>query len=253
VAERNTVKKRLSSGGTVFGCFQRMTAPEVTEACAYAGFDFVVVDMEHAHVGEDRVVDLVRAAEAAGIEALVRVARNDAGTIGRLLDAGPAGVHVPRVGSAVEAAAAVAASSYPPEGSRGLATSRQAGYGARRSLAEQVAANADEVLIVVQVEDQGGLERVEEIAAVPGVDVVFVGLTDLSADLGVPGRYDDPRLRKAVAEALRRVAAQGKVGGVPVANAAMATEYLALGASYLTANDVRLLIDAASAFLQVRQ
>ncbi|HEY3185024.1 MAG TPA: aldolase/citrate lyase family protein [Gaiellaceae bacterium] len=248
MAERNTLKERLRRGGTALGCFQRIPAAEVTEVCASAGFDFVVVDMEHAHIGEDRVADLVRAAEAAGIEALVRVPGHDPATIGRALDTGAPGLHVPRVGSSAEAAAAVAATRYAPQGSRGLATSRRTGYGGRGSLAEQVAA-ADEVLVAVQVEDRAGLEQVDAIAALPGVDVVFIGLTDLSADLGVPGRYDDDRLQEVVAEALQRIGAQGKAAGVPVASAAMAEEYLALGASYLTTNDVRLLLEASGAFV----
>jgi 4-hydroxy-2-oxoheptanedioate aldolase len=248
VAERNTLKERLLRGETALGCFQRIPAAEVTEVCAAAGFDFVVIDMEHTHVGEDRVADLVRAGEAAGIEPLVRVPGHDPATIGRVLDAGAPGLHVPRVGSTAEAAATVAATRYPPEGLRGLATSRRTGYGGRGSLAEQVA-NADEVLVVVQVEDRAGLEQVEAIAALPGIDVVFIGLTDLSADLGVPGRYDD-RVQEVVAEALRRIGAQGKAAGVPVASAAMAEEYVALGASYLTTNDVRLLLEASAAFLR---
>jgi len=249
VAERNTLKERLRRGETALGCFQRIPAAEATEVCAAAGFDFVVIDMEHAHIGEDRVADLVRAGEAAGIETLVRVPGHDPATIGRMLDAGASGLHVPRVGSPAEAAATVAATRYPPEGLRGLATSRRIGYGGRGSLAEQVA-NADEVLVVVQVEDRAGLEQVEAIAALPGVDVVFIGLTDLSADLGVPGRYDDDRLQEVVAEALQRIGAQGKAAGVPIASAAMAEEYLALGASYLTTNDVRLLLEASAEFLR---
>lgn len=242
-------KERLQRGETLVGCFQRIPAPEITEVCAYAGFDLVVVDMEHTLVSEARVADLIRAAEAVGIAALVRVPSHDPATIGRVLEAGPAGVQIPRVQSAAEAAAAVRATRYAPRGVRGLSTSRQAGYGARMSLEEYVGASEQALLVVVQVEDRSGLEEVEGIASVEGVDAVFIGLTDLSQDLGVPGRYDDPALRRAVEGAFRAVKGQGRAAAVPVTGAAMAKEYLELGATYLTTNDIRLLLNSSRAFL----
>ncbi len=245
----NPLKPRLRGGETLLGCFQRIPAPEVTELCAAAGFDFVVIDLEHTPVAEERAAGLIRAAEAAGIPALVRVGSHDPATIGRLLDAGPAGLHVPQVRSAAQAEAAVRATRYPPKGSRGLATPRQAGYGARMSLAEYVRASEEWPLVVVQVESASGVDEVEAIAAVEGVDVVFIGLTDLSQDLGVPGEYGDPALRDAVERAFRLIESCGKAAGVPVTGGAMAEEYAARGATYLTANDVRLLLDGGSALV----
>src|SRR5204863_5066527 len=134
---------RLQSGHSLLGCFQRFAAPEVTEACAAAGLDFVVIDLEHAPTTEERAADLIRAAEAAGIAALVRVATPEPATIGRLLDAGAAGLHIPQIRSASEAEAAVRATRFAPKGSRGLATARQAGYGARMPLADFVRASED--------------------------------------------------------------------------------------------------------------
>jgi 4-hydroxy-2-oxoheptanedioate aldolase len=239
----NPLKLRLRSGEILLGCFQRIMAPEVTEVCAAADFDFVVIDLEHTPVTEERAAGLIRAAEAAGIPALVRVASHEPTTIGRLLDAGPAGLHVPQVGSAREAEAAVRATRYAPDGTRGLAVPRQSGYGARMSLAEYVAASADWPLVVVQAESRSALDEVEAIAALDGVDVVFVGLTDLSQDLGVPGDYEHAALREAVDGAFRAIASCGKAIGVPVTGAAMAEEYAARGATYLTVTDVRLLLD----------
>lgn len=246
----NPLKRRLRDGETLVGCFQRIAAPDVTELCAAAGFDFVVVDLEHALISEVRVADLVRAAEAAGILALVRVPNHDPAPIGRLLEAGAAGIHVPQVSSAAEAETAVRATRHSPEGMRGLATARQAGYGARMSLAEYVAASAEWPLVVVQVESRAGLANVEAIALVPGVDVVFIGLTDLSQDLGVPGEYDHPALREAVDRAFETIRACGKVAAVPVTGAAMAADYLGRGATYLTTSDTRLLLDASRALVE---
>lgn len=249
IRDGNPLKERLRHGEALIGCFQRIPAPEVTELCAHAGFDHVVIDMEHTPVSEGRVADLVRAAEAAGIAPFVRVASADPATVARVLEAGPAGIHFPMVGSAAEAEIAVGATRHRPAGTRGLAVSRKSGFGSRMSLEEYVRASEEALLVVVQVEDRGALGEVEAIAALPGVDVVFLGLTDLSQDLGVPGQYDDPALASAVERAFRLIRGQGKAAGVPVTGAAMAEEYLARGATYLTANDVRLLLDASRAFL----
>lgn len=250
IRDGNQLKERLRRGETVLGCFQRVPAPQVTEVCAAAGFDFVVVDTEHTPVSTERVADLVRAAEAAGIPALVRVGSHDPAAIAPLLEAGPAGLHVPQVPSAAAAAAVVRATRYPPHGSRGLASPRQAGYGTRMSLAEYVRASEEAVLLVVQVENLAALEEVEAIAAVPGVDALFVGLTDLSQDFGVPGEYGHPKLREAVDRVLRAGEAQGKPVGVPVSGPAMAEEYRARGARYLAANDIRLLLESSQALVE---
>jgi 4-hydroxy-2-oxoheptanedioate aldolase len=240
----NPLKARLRSGEMLLGCFQRVAAPEVVEICAAAGLDFVVIDLEHAPIAEDRAADLIRAAEAAGIAALVRVPSLDPSAIGRILDAGAAGLHVPQIRTAAEAEAAVSATRFAPAGSRGLATARQAAYGARMSLADYVRASEEWPVVVVQVESRPGLDAAEAIAALDGVDVVFVGLTDLSQDLGFPGEYEHPALRQAVDGAVRAVRSRGKPVGVPVAGAAMAEAYAARGATYLTVTDVRLLLDA---------
>lgn len=249
IRKGNPLKERLCRGEVVLGCFQRIPAPEVTELCSHAGFDLVIVDMEHAPISEERVAGLVRAAEAAEVAAVVRVAGADPVVLARVLEVAPAGVQFPLVRSAAEAEAAVRATRHLPDGSRGLSLSRASGYGRRMSLAEYVSASEEALLVVVQVEDRVGLREVEAIAAVPGVDVVFIGLTDLSQDLGAPGRFDHPALREAVEHAFRQIRAQGKAAGVPVTEAAMAEEYVALGATYVTANDVRLLLDASVAFV----
>jgi 4-hydroxy-2-oxoheptanedioate aldolase len=249
IRDGNPLKRRLRDGETLVGCFQRIAASDVTELCAAAGFDFVVVDLEHALISEARVADLVRAAEAAGIIALVRVPNHDPAPIGRLLEVGAAGIHVPQVGSAGEAEEAVRATRHAPRGTRGLSTARQAGYGAHMSLAEYVAASGDWPLVVVQVESRSSLANVEGIARVPGVDAVFIGLTDLSQDLGVPGDYDHPALGEAVDRAFQLIRGSGKAAGVPVTGAAMAEDYLARGARYLTTSDTRVLLDASRALV----
>lgn len=250
IREGNPLKRRLQGGQTLLGCFQRIAAPDVPELCAAAGFDFVVIDLEHALIPEDRVADLVRAAEAVGIPAVVRVPSRDPGPIGRLLEIGAAGIQVAQVSSSRQAEEIVRATRHAPEGMRGLATSRQTGYGASMSLAEYVAASNEWPLVVVQVEDRSGLASVEDIARVPGVDAVFIGLTDLSQDLGTPGDYDHPDLTAAVDHAFELIRACGKAAAVPVTGAAMGEAFVRRGARFVTTSDTRLLLDASLQFLE---
>jgi 2-keto-3-deoxy-L-rhamnonate aldolase RhmA len=245
IREGNQLRRRLHEGETVFGCFQRIAAPDVTELCAAAGFDFVVIDLEHALISEARIADLVRTADAVGIPAVVRVPSRDPGPIGRLLEIGAAGIQVPQVSSAGEAEEIVRATRHAPEGRRGLATSRQTGYGARMSLAEYVAASSEWPLVVVQVEDRSGLASVDAIGRVSGVDAVFIGLTDLSQDHGAPGDYSHRALAEAVDRAFKVIRDCGKVAAVPITGAPMGEDFVRRGARYLTTSDTRLLLDAS--------
>lgn len=249
IREGSSLRRSLARHSPTIGCFIRVPAAEVIEAAAYSGFGFVVIDTEHTLVNPGTVADLVRAAEAAGILPLARALSSSPEEIGRLLETGAIGVHVPQVESAAQAAAVVRAIKYAPTGSRGLSTGRATGYGLRMPLADYVEASNRETLVVVQVESAVAIQNVEEIAAVVGVDVLFVGLTDLSLDLGVPGQYGHP----LVSEALERVRAAARSAGIsvglPVPSVALARQALAQGVEYVVANDIRVLTDGMTSFL----
>lgn len=243
--ETHTLKARLERGDALAVCFQRIPAAAATEALAAAGLDAVVVDMEHTPITLERVAELVRAADAAGIDAIVRVPGVDPVTISRSLETGAVGVQVPLVRSAAEAETAVAATRFAPRGTRGLASSRQTGYGARMPLPEWIELSERRTIVVVQVEDRAGLAAAEAIAAVDGVDVVFAGLTDLSRDLGVTGRYDAPELLEAVERIKTATAAAGKAFGAPAGDAPAAARQRLAGARYVAGDDVRALLAGA--------
>jgi len=242
------LRERLRNGELVLGCFQRIPAPEVTEICAYSGFDLVIVDLEHAPISEADAVWLIRSADAAGIRVVLRIPGADPVVLNRVLDAGPAGVQFPMVHSAAEAQEAILATRYLPHGSRGVAPARASGYGLRMSLADYLRTSVEDLLVVIQLEDRLGLRAAGEIARIPEVDVVFLGLTDLSQDLGVPGQFDHPALREAVKRAIGEIRAANKAVGVPVISSAMAAPLVELGATYVMCNDVRLLLEAATGF-----
>jgi 4-hydroxy-2-oxoheptanedioate aldolase len=220
----NSVKARLRAGETVYGCFTRTTDAALVEFLALQGWDFLVFDGEHGPLDTLTLENLLRAAEARGATALARVANNAPHRILQYLDAGALGLHVPIVNSAAEAEAAVQAIKYPPRGMRGLAGVRANAFGMEGPLAEYVAQANAETLCVLHIETGRAVEQIEAIAAVPDLDVLFIGTTDLSSDLGIPGQFDHPRLLAAI----DRVAMAAQGAGVTLGTILRAPEQAAV-------------------------
>ena len=242
-------KRRLAAGDCVFGCFDRYPDAGIAELLGLQGFDFLVLDAEHGTLEPRDAEALVRAAELRGPAPLVRVPANEPYVILRYLDTGAVGVHVPLVSSAAEAEAAVRAVKYPPRGLRGLAGVRATGYGSQ-PLGEYAYAANEATLVVIQVETRAAVERVEEIAAVDGVDVVFVGPTDLSQAYGVTGQTGHPMLEEAYDRVAEAVAASPAALGVLVADAAGVERWRERGARYIAVTIDSLLVLQARAFLR---
>lgn len=185
-------------GGSPAGSWLSIPSAQVAEQTAAGGFDFVVIDTEHASTDIGTVESMVRAVDAAEGETapLVRVAWNDHVRIKRVLDTGAAGVMAPQVDTAVEAEAFVEATRYPPEGRRGVAAARASNY--TREFEEYYGSANDEVATVAQVESAEAVGNAAAVAAVDGLDSLFVGPADLSAALGVFGEYGSDRFLEAV-------------------------------------------------------
>jgi 4-hydroxy-2-oxoheptanedioate aldolase len=183
------------------------------EMAGLAGYDWVLLDHEHGPGGETTIVQQLQAVAATPTTCLVRIAANEAPRFKRVLDAGAAGVMVPYVSTADEACAAVSAMRYPPRGTRGVAKlTRASSFGVRF---DDYFAHAHEWLVTLtQIETTEALQNVDAIAAVDGVDVVFVGPMDLTTSMGIPGQYGDERFHEAlrtVADAAKR---HGKAAGI---------------------------------------
>ncbi|MBI2881461.1 MAG: hypothetical protein HYY21_07715 [Candidatus Tectomicrobia bacterium] len=250
------LKARLRSGKAAFGVFLGIPSAPLAEMTGWAGFDFVFVDTEHGPGDVERASDLVRAAEAGGAEAVIRVPAGERPRILRALDTGASGVLVPQIDSR-EAAERVAASAhYPPDGVRGIAFSiRAARYGLQRP-AEYLAAAREETLVCVQVETRAALENVEEIASVPRLDVLFVGPADLSMSLGHPGDPAHPEVEAAIERIFQAAIHSGKVPGILANDAPAAEKWMGKGARLLAANGVgifsKALSDLASGFRSLK-
>ena len=206
------LRRAIRSREPVAGTWLSIGHPAVAEISAGLGFDFVTIDTEHAPLSAETAENMLRAVDAAdgGTEAVVRVAWNDPVRIKRALDIGPAGIMVPMVETRADAEAAVDAIRYPPEGSRGMAAARASDYG--RSFEEYVERANDDLLTVVQIESERGVESAAEIASVDGIDALLIGPADLSASLGAFGEHDG----EVVTDAVDRVLDDAHAADVPV-------------------------------------
>src|SRR5919204_1374121 len=235
-----TLRSRLLAGEALAGIFVQTPHPVVPELLGRLGVDFVCIDQEHSAMGPETVQALVAGAALAATPALVRVADATAHHVAAALDAGAAGVLVPRVSSAAAAGDVVRWSRYPPLGERGLGPGRAAGYG--RGIADALARANDEVLVAVQIETRAAMDALDEILAVDGVDLVFVGPGDLSASLGLEGGLADPRLRDVVADLLARARDAGRATGVFALDVRTAAAWRADGVQLVVlASDLALL------------
>ncbi len=188
---RNCIEQKL-----LIGTFAAIPHPVAIEVTAAAGVDFLCIDWEHSQIGRERIEDLIRAADVHRVPAMVRVPGHAAEDIAAVLDAGAAGVLVPRVSTAEQARAAVKATRYPPLGTRGVGPGRAAAYGYR--IPDYLAKANDELLLAIQVETAEGLANVAEIAAVDGIDLIFVGPGDLSVSIDAMGPAGADRLDAAI-------------------------------------------------------
>ena len=249
MALTNPLKRKLQAGGRAFGAWLASGSATITELLARCGYDFLVLDQEHGPGETEALIASLQAAQGTGCELVVRVRWNDQALLKRALDAGARSIMVPMVEDAAEAEAAVAACRYPPRGRRGFGGVVRA---ARFGLEEDYAAKAHErLLLLTQIESATAAYNAGAIAAVEGVDVVFIGVNDLSGSIGRLGELDHPEVQALVAEVERAVPAAGKVlGTVPTPRrdpAALAAAGYGLVAA---SADISLLRDAALAELE---
>jgi 2-keto-3-deoxy-L-rhamnonate aldolase RhmA len=224
----------------MIGTFAALGSPLTVEICGRAGFDWVLLDLEHGAGNEYLLLHQLQALGGTTAEGIVRVAANSRVDVTKALDRGAAGVMVPRVESLADAQSAARHVQYPPEGDRGVALmNRGAGFG-RLSVTELL---LQRPLLVVQIETAPALANLSPIAATPGIDVLFVGPSDLTWSLGIPGQVDDKRYRAAVAEVAKVAREHGKAAGVLLGSAEMAPPYIELGYTFIG-------ISADAGFLQ---
>jgi 4-hydroxy-2-oxoheptanedioate aldolase len=240
--------ERLRGGELVVGTFVNLGSATVTNALAIAGLDFLLVDLEHGAGGEAALQPQLMAAEAGGGAVMVRTESFEQIRIGRALDLGASAIMLPRIETAAETREAMRHLRYPPAGDRGISTANLARRWGTRS---GPFSDADrEVAGIIQIETLSALEEVDEIAAVEGIDALFVGPSDLTHALGVPGDIEAPAFRDALERVLGACREHGVPAGILAPNAEQARRYVDQGFSMMVVgSDAGLLISAARSVL----
>ena len=242
----NRIKEAFAdrTAGVQWGLFLGLADPVAAEICAGAGFDFVVIDTEHAPNDLRTVLVQLQAIAAYPVEPAVRVWHDDPATVKRVLDLGVRTIVLPMIESAEQAQRAVAAMRYPPEGIRGVSSARAAQWGRWEGYH---ATAADQLCVVVQIETVRALDHLEEICSVGGVDVAFIGPMDLATSLGHLAAGTHPDVVAVVESALGRIVATGVVAGVLAGTPELARRYVAAGARFVAVGvDTAILASATS-------
>lgn len=245
----NRTRAKLAAGEAVFGCFVRYREPSFAEIVAMQGWDFVIFDGEHGTLEPRDVEDLSRAVELRGATPFARVTTNQAHIILRFLDTGIHGVHVPWVNTPDGVERAVQAVKYGPRGQRGLAGSRASDWNQYESLADYTARANRETMVIIHIETMEAVDAIEQYAAVDGVDVLFIGPTDLSHSLGHPGDAGHPEVRAAMDRIAEVVVPSDKVLGIYAGTAANAAEWLDKGARYFATSPEGFMKQGMKAYL----
>lgn len=248
----NQTKAKLKAGETVHGCFVRYPEPTLIEMLGYYGWDFIMFDGEHSTITPRDCEQLARAAELQNVTPLVRVTTNQQPVILRFMDTGVMGAMVPMINNVADAEAAVRSIKYAPRGQRGLAGVRAAAFGQVPgfNFKNYIAEANNETLVIAQVETAAAVDALPDIVQIPDIDVIFIGPTDLSQSVGVPGELQHPAVQELFDRIISIVTASDKALGILVPNAEAAKQWQARGARFVLVVMDALLGPACRGFLQ---
>ncbi len=246
-APLNHFKKALAEGETLYGCWMSIAEGYTAEIMGHAGFDWLLIDGEHSPNDIRSIKDQIVALKGSGSHPVVRVPVGETWIIKQVLDVGAQTVLVPMVETAAQAQDLVRACRYPPDGNRGVgyAVGRVSDFGQMENYGPS--AN-DQISLLVQVESKTGLDNLDAILAVDGVDGVFIGPADLSASMGYLGQTQHADMRATILTALSRISATGKAAGILTTDDDMIEAALEVGARFVAvAMDIALLLNNAKA------
>jgi 2-keto-3-deoxy-L-rhamnonate aldolase RhmA len=242
----NPIKRALHAGGTAAGAMVfELMAPGLPQICRNAGADFVLYDMEHTGLGFESLKTQVALCRGLNLVPMARVPRGEYHFIARALDVGALGVMVPMVGTRAEAEHIVSCTRYPPQGHRGAAFGFAHDDYEGGDILAKIAALHERTLVIAQVETAEGLANVEAIAAVPGVDALWVGQFDLTNFLGVPAQFGHPTYLAAIERVVRACTTYGKAPAMLATDEAWAQDYAARGFRLMAYGIDQLLLQDA--------
>jgi len=245
---RNRFKERLANKEKLIGSWLMSGSPVIAEAMGCVGFDYLVLDMEHVAIDVPDAMAMLQAIEATGTPALVRMVWNDMVLIKRILDAGAQSIMLPYVQDVDEAKRAVSAARYPPKGVRGVAGLHRA---SRWGNVKNYLKEADrEIMVTVQLETLGAVEKIEQIAAVDGLDGLFICPADLAASMGMLGDMNNPKVQEQLERGAKFCNRIGKPIGIVAGTPDMAQRYVDYGFDHVAVGvEVGMLVSRANEYL----
>lgn len=231
--KKNHLKRALNEGKVVFGPFMKFTDPAAVEVMGFAGFDFVIIDEEHGPISMESAQNMIRAAESVDITPIIRVGNNDEDLILRALDIGAQGIEIPQINSRSDAVRAVKSVKYSPQGERGLCRYvRAANYSSMDKFEYFKSAN-DETMIIAHIEGVEGINNLNEILSVSGIDVIFIGPYDLSQSLGIPGEVNHSLVVEKMKEVISKCNKKKIAVGTFADDIETARSWVSLGVQYM--------------------
>jgi len=244
--KKNNLKKALHDGKVALGPFLKITDPAVVEIVGFAGFDFVIIDEEHGPISMESAQNMIRAAESVNITPIIRVSDNNEALILRALDIGAQGIEIPQVNSRSDAVRAVKSVKYSPQGERGVCRYvRAANYSSMDKFKYFKSAN-DETMIIAHIEGVKGINNLDEILLVSGIDVIFIGPYDLSQSLGIPGEVNHPLVVEKMKEVILKCKENKVAVGTFADDVKTAKSWISLGIQYMSFSvDVGILYEAS--------
>jgi 4-hydroxy-2-oxoheptanedioate aldolase len=246
----NILKAKLAGGEPAFGCSIMIPSPQMVEMVGHAGFDWVLIDMEHGTITLESAELMIMAAESVGTTAIVRPPSNASADITAAMDRGAAGVQIPHINTAEDARRAVAAVKFGPGDQRGLAAgTRPDRYGLAEAMPDFVERSNAESLVCIQLEHASAIDNLHDLLQVEGVDVLFIGPSDLSQSMGHPGNPKAAPVKDAIEKCLASIAAARRTSGMPAASNNIA-DVLGNGVHYIYTHLPKLLKAGSSEFLR---
>jgi 2-dehydro-3-deoxyglucarate aldolase len=242
----NTFRKRVQADEPLIGCWMSLASNIVSEVVGYAGFDWLLLDAEHSPNDIHTLLNQLQSLKDSASAPVVRPAWNDPIQIKRLLDIGFYNFLIPFIESAEQAQAAVAATRYPPQGIRGVSVAQRSNrYGYEQDYFSRI---NDNICVIVQIESRKGVDACADIAAVDGVDCLFIGPSDLSAALGHFGQPQHPEVQEAIRFITEQAKSKGKAVGILAPIEADAQRYLSMGINVTAVgSDLGMLKNTSSA------
>lgn len=242
--QKNLLQNSLNKGDTLYGPFCKIQDPAIVEIAALSGFDFVIIDMEHGPYSIESTQNMIRAAEASGITPVVRVTENSETLILRTLDIGAKCIQVPQICTKEDADRLVKSTKFYPKGERGMCRYVRAAEYTNIDPANHFGKANDSITTIIHIEGMQGINNLEEIVKVDGIDIIFLGPYDLSQSCGVPGQVNNPKVVDAMKGAVETAKKYGKFVGTFTESPEKAKMWKEIGVQYISYTvDVGLIMN----------